>query len=108
MSLARQAEAYETPGVERVSGWAIKWRSESRIDGKREFLRGRFHSESASVPECLSGYITMVFATREQARKFKREHYGYIRNSPDLRAEPHGWKMPQVVKVNVIVEEVAG
>lgn len=88
-----------------TGGWAVKWREDSWLDGKSEYLIGRFGS-GGKIPDILSGYITMVFKTREQARKFVKRKFGYIRKRPDLRREPHGWKMPVVVKVNVTVEEI--
>lgn len=80
--------------------WAVKWRSENRMDGKREYL--------CTLPKHnRSGYLEMaIFETRAKAREWKRERYDYIRLSPVLRAEPYGWKVPKVVKVAVIVEEV--
>lgn len=71
------------------TAWSLKWRSENRLDGKYEYLM-------ASVQ----------FDTRLKAREYLSEHYGYMRDRPDLMREPHGWKMPLVVKVRVIVEEL--
>jgi len=47
-----------------------------------------------------------VFRTRAEARVYRDERFGCIRNRPDLKAEPHGWKMPQVVKVSLSIEEI--
>ena len=88
-----------------MNQWAIKWRSENRLDGKWEFLVGR--NGIFPCPVHLAGYTKMVFSTRKEARAFARESWGYITHRPDLRAEPHGWKSPQVVKVKVTVEETA-
>ena len=87
----------------RMMAWAIKWRSENRLDGKTEHLMGLWpdYSRLANV----SGYHRAVFRTRQQARDFNNKHNGYIRNRPDLQREPHGWKMPIVVKVSVTVAE---
>ena len=85
--------------------WAIKWRSENRLDGKQEYLIGRF-CRRGEVPDFLTGYDRMVFRTREQARRYIHDGYGYIAKRKDLRAEPHGWKMPIAVKVKVTVSEV--
>lgn len=71
------------------TAWSLKWRSENRLDGKCEYLM-------ASVR----------FDTRRQAREYLSETYGYLRDRPDLTREPHGWKMPKVVKVRVVVEEL--
>ncbi len=83
--------------------WAIKWHSENKLDGVTEHLMGLWpdYKRSSNV----SGYYKGVFQTRQQARDFNNKHNGYIRNRPDLRAEPHGWRMPKVVKVEVTVAE---
>ncbi len=46
----------------------------------------------------------MLFRTRAECRAWIDEHYGYIRTRADLRAEPHGWRMPRAVKVRVVLE----
>ena len=77
--------------------WAAKWRSENTLDGKSEYLL-----------RWTIGDVSMVrlFRTREVARSYIRSEFGYIRSRPDLRAEPHGWKMPVAVKVEVGVKEL--
>lgn len=87
--------------------WAIKWRSESQLSGKVERFVGCRGAVNPPVPVHLDGYTTALFRTREEARGHIRQHFGYIRRRPDLRAEPHGWKMPVPVKVRVSIEEVA-
>ena len=47
-----------------------------------------------------------LFPTRQAARDFNKAQYGYIKERGDLRAEPHGWKMPQVVKAKLSLIEV--
>lgn len=73
--------------------WAILWRSENRLDGLSEHLvldpRGR---------------LPLLFKTRAEARQHIAGHWGYIRHRPDLRAEPHGWRMPLAVRVTASVE----
>lgn len=69
--------------------WAVKWRSYTRRDGKDEHLMWAH------------GTTPLLFKTRKEARNWISTHYGYIRRRADLRAEPHGWKMPVVVKVRV-------
>ena len=32
----------------------------------------------------------------------------YIAKSPDLRREPHCWRVPKAVRVSVVVTEAAG
>lgn len=84
--------------------WAIRWRENSRLDGKREWLMGRFNGDANPVPARLSGYTTMVFATRAEARAYIKDRYGYIARRSDLRTEPYGWKMPVAVRIKVSVE----
>lgn len=85
--------------------WAIKWRSDNRLDGKREVFIGRFAGPDA--PFHMKGYSTAVFENRESARDFIKSKYGYIAWRPDLRREPHGWRTPIAVKVEVVIKEVA-
>lgn len=73
--------------------WAIKWRSDNALDGKRERLG------------CGHTGLPIIFRTRAEAQTFIRQTYGYIAKRPDLRREPHGWKMPKAVRVRIIVEE---
>ena len=87
--------------------WAIKCRSENRLDGAVEHLLGRHCGPDAPVvPDSVAGNHTLLFETREKARSFNRKRHAYLRDRPDLRAEPHGIKMPQVVMVRVKIEEV--
>lgn len=75
--------------------WAILWVQNNRLDGKRAFFVG----------EPKRG-MTMLFRTRAEARKYRDARYGYIRDREDLKHEPHGWKLPQVVKVCVDIKEL--
>jgi hypothetical protein len=59
------------------------------LDGKKENLQG----EGGNLP---------MFRTRAECREFIKERYGYIARSPDLKKEPHGWKMPIPVRVQVV------
>ncbi len=67
--------------------WAPQWRSRNRA--------GHFVWEFEQP---------MLFRTRAECRAWIDEHYGYIRTRADLRAEPHGWRMPRAVKVRVVLE----
>ena len=78
-------------GIE-VKRWAILERSDNRLDGKREWLVG----DGSGLPR--------MFLSRSACRAYIQNYFSYIRTRPDLRAEPHGWKMPQAVKVLVSVE----
>jgi hypothetical protein len=70
------------------SAWAALWRSENKLDGVSSHLI--YHNGKLAV-----------FNSRRLAREHIEREYGYIRTRPDLKAEPHGWKMPIVVKVIV-------
>jgi len=67
-------------------GWGVLWRQKNKLDGVQDRL-----------------LFGKVFRTRSKARCWIEENYGYIRNRPDLRAEPHGWRVPLAVKVKVEV-----
>jgi hypothetical protein len=75
----------------RKSLWAAQWRSTNRRDGPTTHL--------------LAGnWLTpALFPTRGAARAWIEVHYGYIRSRPDLRSEPHGWRMPRAVRVRLTV-----
>jgi hypothetical protein len=68
--------------------WALEWNSRNQLDGERRFFMW-------------DGTCPHLFRTREAARRFVSEKYGYINARPDLKAEPHGWAPPRVVKVRV-------
>lgn len=74
--------------------WAVKWVSENTLDGRREYYVGG-PKTGAPGPR--------LFATRREAREWRDQRYGYFRNRPDLKAEPHGWSLPRVEKVTVII-----
>ncbi len=69
--------------------WALLWRSANRLDGKREYL--------LNGPDCLP----VLFRSRQKARDYAAQHYGYISERKDLRAEPFGWTMPKAVRVRL-------
>ena len=47
-----------------------------------------------------------LFTTRRACREFIEKEFGYFKTRPDLRAAPFNWKMPNAVKVQVILREV--
>ena len=90
-----------------TTAWAIRCRSETRLNGKVENFLGRHCGPDAPVvPNSVAGNHTLLFETRENAREFNRKRHAYLRGRPDLRAEPHGVLMPQVVMVQIEIEEV--
>jgi hypothetical protein len=46
----------------------------------------------------------LLFHTRKEARSWAKENYGYILTRPDLRTDPHNWRMPRPVMVSVKLE----
>jgi hypothetical protein len=93
-----------------TEGWAIKWRSDNALDGKREHLIGRYGVKDADdgLPPLSEreGYPVLVFKTRRAAAAAIKKHWGYIAERPDLRREPHGWKVPVPVRVRVTISEI--
>lgn len=89
----------KTANPTRRVAWGILFSSDNVLDGHREYLGGgaRFNRH-----EAFCGYTTMAFATRAAARRFIADHYSYFARS-DLKAEPHGWKMPRPVRVSLAV-----
>jgi hypothetical protein len=71
--------------------WGVEWHSRNRVDGETRSLiwdlrdDGKYH----------------LFRTRRECREFIEERYGYIKTRPDLRIEPHGWRLPRAVRVRV-------
>jgi len=51
-----------------------------------------------------NGVYPLLYRTRAECRTAIEIMFGYFRERPDLRAEPHGWKMPRPVKVKVRLE----
>ena len=72
--------------------WAIVWRSENKLDGKSE----HFLFDNGNV---------RLFKTRREARCAMQEKWGYIKDRADLKAEPHGWKVPTVRRVIITIKE---
>jgi hypothetical protein len=69
--------------------WSVLWVQDNLLDGKVRQLV--FDHEIANGP--------VLFDTRAKARKYRDSRYGYIRAREDLKREPHGWKLPRVVRV---------
>ena len=69
--------------------WGILWHSENKLNGVTEHL---IHKDC----------FPCLFHTRREARDSIQSNFGYIKNRPDLRLEPHGWRMPRPVKVKIV------
>ena len=74
-----------------VLSWGVKWRSCSKRDGVMEHI----------ISYCR---LPVLFKTRKQARRHIEDRFGYIRNRPDLRCEPYGWKTPVAIRVTTAVD----
>lgn len=90
--------------------WGILWRSDNRLDGKREALMGLLtapHGDGHPVfTPAGAEQPTITFRTKREAKAFIKDRFGYIAERSDLRREPHGWKMPQPVRVRISVTRV--
>ncbi len=73
-----------------MNPWAAEWHSKNSLDGEKRFI--------INDTDCLPA----LFRTRQQCRDFIQATHGYIADRPDLQAEPHGWRIPQAVKVEVV------
>ncbi len=70
--------------------WGVEWHSVNRLDGDRRFI---LWDEGQPL----------FFRTRWETRDWIRVHHGYLKERPDLRQEPHGWRMPQAVRITIDV-----
>lgn len=68
--------------------WAGQWYSNNQLDGARKHI-------------LYENRLPMLFRTRSECREWIKLKYGYIKERPDLRGEPHGWHYPQAIKVFV-------
>lgn len=81
-------KAYQERGMRNL--WAAQWHSKNRLDGEtRHIING-------------DGCLPALFRTRRECREFIQKHYGYIKEREDLRREPHGWRLPKAIKVQVM------
>lgn len=85
----RLADRSSVAAMKSVIRWGLKWTSRDRY-GVTEYLIGE---DKVCVPA--------LFRTRAAARAYREEKFGYIRERADLRAEPHGWRMPKVIRIEV-------
>ena len=75
--------------------WAAQWHSKNRLDGERRHI-------------LYQDLFPKLFRTRSECREWIKEKYGYIADRADLREEPHGWRMPQAVKIGIVVIPLDG
>ncbi len=69
--------------------WSPKWLSCNQLDGQREYL-------------IWDKLMPVLFRSRRECREWIERKYGYIRERDDLRKEPHGWRLPRPVRVELI------
>jgi hypothetical protein len=74
-----------------ITRWGLLWHSRNALDGDRKHF-------------IFENTLPVLFDSRAKARAFASKEYGYIRTRPDLRAEPHGWRMPRALRVKVTME----
>lgn len=74
--------------VEPLVRWSALWHSENRLDGVTEHL-------------LYENLLPALFVTRRECRTWINARWGYIKTRPDLRAEPHGWRLPKPVRVTI-------
>lgn len=77
--------------VEKRIRWAVLWRY-SNEDQKSYLI-------------CQKGG-PILFASRDDARKWIKRQYGYIAEREDLRKHPHHWLMPAAVRAHVTYEVI--
>jgi hypothetical protein len=68
--------------------WGVLWHERNRLDGYQEHL---VHV----------GCLPVLFRTRREAREWIERTFSYIKHRPDLRGEPHGWRLPMAVRVKI-------
>lgn len=75
--------------------WAPEWYSLNRLDGETRrilLFQGRDRP--------------LLFCTRNECREYIAREWGYIAKRPDLRGEPHGWRVPRPIRIRVTVEKL--
>lgn len=73
--------------------WVGQWYSHNRLDGVTRHI-------------LCENLLPALFRTRRECREYIKGKYGYIKNREDLKAEPHGWRLPRAIKVKLVVTEV--
>jgi len=72
--------------------YGVLWRSKNQLDGESEHLM-------------YEDGLPLLFVTKKKAMEWVRHNYGYIAKRKDLCAEPHGWRMPQAVRVVDLIDK---
>ena len=77
--------------IQKFDRWVLIWHSANLVDGCTERIISNNHGP-------------LLFRTRKEARELAKLRYGYIHTRPDLRAEPHGWRLPVAVKATITIQ----
>jgi len=72
--------------------WTAQWHSKNNLDGVTKYI-------------LQENFLPVLFKARKEAREYINNKYGYIRERPDLRAQPFGWRVPRAVKVEIEVKK---
>lgn len=80
-------------GGKEIIRWAALWHSKNKLEGVCEHI---------IFEECMP----KLFIRKKDAMEFIKVRFGYIAKRKDLRAEPHGWRMPKPVKVKVKISQM--
>jgi len=72
-----------------MNRWTPEWHSNNKLDGVRRVL----------MWDCGE---PLMFRTRRECREYIEQRWGYIKTRKDLRAEPHGWRLPKPVKTKIV------
>ena len=78
--------------VEQIIRWGALWHSKNQLDGVTEHL-------------LCENLLPALFVSRRQCREWIEARYGYLKARRDLRGEPHGWRLPQPVRVIIKLKE---
>ena len=67
--------------------WGVRWRNTGFSPAEHIMYENR---------------LPVLFRTRAEARAWIDKKYGYIRGRKDLHDWPHGWSIPQPIRVKVV------
>lgn len=87
----------------RMTGWGAEWYSKNLLDGETRHVIWEATGGGPSGPVAQP----VIFRTRDEARQYVKDRYGYIRTRQDLRREPHGWRVPRVVRIEVTARVIS-
>jgi hypothetical protein len=85
----------------RQTYWAAVSDETNKLDGRKR--RINLYNRIIAAEE---GRAFMLFKTREQCRRWIKETWGYLQHRPDLREEPHCWRVPRPRRVTMTVREL--